>query len=107
MLGLARPWMQKLISIDYSQTYQNVFVDFMWTCLAEGGASRPLEHDGRTHGRAAYMVSQLRCSQKEQIHRQLPRMYLLCRGSLLRDLLDRPILWAYSFSEQRAMTQGS
>jgi len=51
MLGLAKPWMQNLLSIDYGRTYQEVFYDFMKTYLAAGGESRLLNMvDGHTDG---------------------------------------------------------
>lgn len=51
MLGLARPSMQRLISIDYARNYQDIYVHFMKIYLAEGGESRLLNMvDGHTDG---------------------------------------------------------
>lgn len=51
MLGLAKPWMQNLVSIDYGRTYQDVYIDFMKMYLIKGGESRLLNMvDGHTEG---------------------------------------------------------
>jgi hypothetical protein len=51
MLGLAKPSMQSLISIDYARHYHDVYVHFMKIYFAEGGESRLLNMvDGHTEG---------------------------------------------------------